>query len=236
MSTIEQVAAHLRHILNQIQAAHRAITHAQAQLTQSIATFAGVLRGSDGQESSTVATQLTQAHQTLTGTQAILAATDHHIVHYLATLGVPATTTQAEPSRAPQDRIESLRRQLPPPIERGENGRKTHGRWIGPDGAVHSSVSGYDGNSAIAWGMVQHAVGLTREPTTLAHVELKVAAQMVHDKIKSVTLVINNVPCGKKYGCANLLPVLLPAGYSMTVHGPNNYKRTFIGGAVWPWR
>nr|WP_245589831.1 DddA-like double-stranded DNA deaminase toxin [Amycolatopsis balhimycina] len=31
------------------------------------------------------------------------------------------------------------------------------------------------------------------------------------------------------FGCDTLLPVILPKGYSLTVHAPN-YRKTFTGG------
>ena len=44
------------------------------------------------------------------------------------------------------------------------------------------------------------------------------------------TLVINNVPCGGRFSCGNLLPVMLPEGCTVTVHAPN-YRRRLTGGA-----
>lgn len=38
-----------------------------------------------------------------------------------------------DPPAVPANRIEQLRRELPPPVTRGA-GQQTHGRWIGPDG------------------------------------------------------------------------------------------------------
>ncbi|WP_370949243.1 DddA-like double-stranded DNA deaminase toxin [Amycolatopsis sp. cg5] len=40
------------------------------------------------------------------------------------------------------------------------------------------------------------------------------------------------LPGGGLLSCDRLLPVILPAGYSMTVHGPD-YRRTFTGGKKW---
>jgi hypothetical protein len=73
------------------------------------------------------------------------------------------------------------------------------------------------------------------EPVAVSHAEQKLAARMVRDKIIDATLVINNRPCRGPAGCDTLLPLLLPPGYSLTVHGPN-YRKTFTGGAVPPWR
>jgi len=43
----------------------------------------------------------------------------------------------------PPERVEELRRNLPPPVVPG-TGQKTHGRWIAPDGKVRQVVSGRD--------------------------------------------------------------------------------------------
>lgn len=132
------------------------------------------------------------------------------------------------------DQVTALRRQLPEPIKPAERGtgRKTHGRWIDADGTVREMVSGEDEFSSKA-NRYLTILGIRKTPWTVNHVELKLAARLreQHDltgRPQHTTLVLNNVPCPGRLGCASLLPRLLPAGCSLTVHGPN-YQRTFIG-------
>lgn len=58
---------------------------------------------------------------------------------------------------------------------------------------------------------------------------------MAREECVSMDILINNVPCEGPYGCDSLVPVILPAGYALTVYGPN-YKKTFRGGATPWWR
>lgn len=186
------------------------------------------MRGSDADEPDDVAARLTSAQRTLGEAHATLATVTAHIVNYLTILGVTATGHAAPSSTTT---IESLRARLPPPVVPG-SGQKTHGRWIGPDGTVHSIVSGHDVESAAAWDLLKERGLPTRTmPWTVTHVEQKLAAHMVREKITHATILINNKPCADRLGCEALLPLLLPVGYSLTVHGPN-YLRTFIGRAV----
>jgi hypothetical protein len=129
--------------------------------------------------------------------------------------------------------IDRLRDGLPPPItdiERG-TGRKTHGRWVGEDGATHRVISGVDEWSQRAdtffaqWDMGPFVVA--------SHAEMKVAARIRFEFARSgqarhVTVVLNNRPCKLRNGCERLLPVMLPDGCSLTVYAPD-YRRTFTG-------
>ncbi|MGW6932880.1 DddA-like double-stranded DNA deaminase toxin [Lentzea sp. NPDC054927] len=58
---------------------------------------------------------------------------------------------------------------------------------------------------------------------------------MRRENIRHASVVINYVPCRMKWGCDNLLPVLLPEGFTLTVYGPN-YRKTFTGGKRPPWQ
>lgn len=79
-------------------------------------------------------------------------------------------------------------------------------------------------------------LGLRRMPVRASDVEMKLAAYMRNHGIRSATLVINNTPCPGPFGCDALVPVLLPEGCTLTVHGANNFTKTYRGGAVPPWR
>ncbi|MFB9430171.1 hypothetical protein [Streptoalloteichus tenebrarius] len=106
--------------------------------------------------------------------------------------------------------LDQLRSKSPPPVVR-RSGQKTHGRWIGPDDAVHRIVSGVDDMTPPVNDVLQ-ALGCPLLPA-------------LRDKrIRHATVVINNTPCtGHKaatpcYRCCS----------------PNNYRRTFAGGSA-PW-
>jgi Double-stranded DNA deaminase toxin A len=127
-----------------------------------------------------------------------------------------------------------MRDELPPPVVPG-TGQKTHGRWIGPDGQAHELVSGkgeYYDESEQAFRELDAPGRMLRA----SDVEMKLAAHMRAKGIPSATLIINNVPCGGMYGCDNLAPVLLPPGATLTVHGSDDFTKTYQGGAKPPWR
>jgi hypothetical protein len=231
----------LRQVLAQVDSAERAVARGLELIGQAAGTFAQVTQGSTAGEPNEVAAQLAVAQRALTETQWTLAGVTSRIIRYLAVLGFAAASpvppssgpaTLAAPSSA---RIDALRAQLPPRVVPG-SGQKTHGRWIGPDGTDRPIVSGRDADSAAAWELLkERGLSARTEPVAVSHAEQKLAARMVRDKIAHATLVINNRPCRGPSSCDTLLPVMLPAGYSLTVHGPN-YRKTFSGGANPPWR
>jgi hypothetical protein len=144
-----------------------------------------------------------------------------------------------EPPVVPAERIEELRRELPPPIRPGERGRKTHGRWSGADGAIRSIISGRDELADKARQYLRD-MGIPRVPARTSDVELKIAAHMRDTGARHVTVVINHQPCVGLLGCDRLVPILLPAGHTLTVHGTTEqgtkYFRRFTGGARPWWR
>ncbi len=129
--------------------------------------------------------------------------------------------------------MEQILRELPPTVPTpNPGGKKTHGRIIGEDDA-EVITSGKDSESHEVMGLLLKQ-GVTIAPAleVVAHVEMKAAARMIQAKERHAEIVINNAVCPGVFGCIRLLPVLLPAGYSLTVHGPG-YKRTFKGGQKW---
>lgn len=136
--------------------------------------------------------------------------------------------------RLAPDEVAELQGKLPPSVPKpNPEGRKTHGVWVDEQGRRHFVLSGRDDVSAEVWRQLQ-AAGMSpaRPPATIDHVEAKVAAEMVNGNIQHVDVVLNNRPCPGVLGCDALLPVLLPEGSSMTVHGPR-YRKTFTGGKTW---
>lgn len=123
-----------------------------------------------------------------------------------------------------------------PPVQSG-TGQKTHGRWFahGRDD-VQPIVSGEDAESAEVWRALQETRFPEKgPPITITHVETKLAVRMRREKIQHASVIINYTPCRQKWGCDNLLPVLLPEGCTLTVYGPN-YRKTFTGGKRPPWQ
>ena len=116
-------------------------------------------------------------------------------------------------------------------------GAKTHGRWIDESGDTQEVVSGRDERSDAAWNILrQQGIPAPGQTTTVADVEQKLAAQMATEGRTHMEVVINNEPCKGPYGCDSLVPVILPEGSTLTVHGPAGYRKTYTGGAKPWWR
>lgn len=99
-------------------------------------------------------------------------------------------------------------------------------------------ISGWDGLSELVNDALR-TEGCDRLPArAAADVELKLAALMrekgrTDPAMRHITVVINNRPCKGDLSCDELVPVIPPEGYSLTVHAPN-YRKRFTGGAK-PW-
>lgn len=72
-------------------------------------------------------------------------------------------------------------------------------------------------------------------PQRASDVEMKLAAHMRNNGIRSAVLVINHTPCPGPMGCDALLPVILPKGYTLTVYGVNGFVRRYEGGGTSSW-
>lgn len=83
--------------------------------------------------------------------------------------------------------------------------------------------------------------GCPRVPITAsADVELKLAMRMRREgqtdtRMRNVTVVLNNRPCRGMLSCDQLIGVVLPPGYSLTVHAPGGWTKTYPGGGAKPW-
>ncbi|GAA3464328.1 SCP1.201-like deaminase [Saccharothrix longispora] len=141
-----------------------------------------------------------------------------------------------DPLVIPNERIEALRQELPPPVVRG-SGQKTHGRWIGPDGTVRDIVSGEDSRTDLVNAQLV-AKGWEDGTTRDSDIEMKLAAHMVENEVRHATVIINNAPCKGRLSCDTLVPILLPKGATLTVHGvtPTGIRTRirYTGGAE-PW-
>ncbi|MCR3746113.1 DddA-like double-stranded DNA deaminase toxin [Lentzea californiensis] len=170
------------------------------------------------------------------GQVSTLATIADEIRSYLRRHGLAEEACLRQPSQSIAEQVEALRRQLPPPVQAG-SGQKTHGRWFTPGSEeARSVVSGEDAESAEVWHVLKDTQFPEKgPPITITHVETKLAVRMRRENIRHASVVINYTPCRMKWGCDNLLPVLLPEGYTLTVYGPN-YRKTFTGGKRPPWQ
>jgi hypothetical protein len=145
----------------------------------------------------------------------------------------PPAGPAAPTGRPSAEQIERLRDELPPTVV-GGTGQKTHGRWIDTDGNEHAEVSGKDEKYDQAIQLFR-TMKARRIPVRASDVEMKLAAHMRTKGIRSATLVVNNLPCEGPLGCDALVPVILPTGYTLTVHGPDGFVRVYEGGKTSSW-
>ncbi|RSM66601.1 hypothetical protein DMH03_05725 [Amycolatopsis sp. WAC 01376] len=133
--------------------------------------------------------------------------------------GVHTTTTPTKPDPISQDRVDELKRDLPPRVDRGE-GQKTHGQWVTDSGEGDAGhiVSGRDDMEAAAVQFFKDQ-GARRMPSTTADVEVKLAVHMQNKGITSATVAVNNEVCKGPFGCETLVPKILPQGSALTVYG-----------------
>lgn len=141
-----------------------------AEEAQSI--LAAALVGSDDAEAEVVVTELGAVVEGVSDLWRVLGSALDHAQAALAALAGDGVTPQAlatspparsplqrrpdppsdrqtaprEPPAVPPERVEQLRRELPPPVI-PDTGRKTHGWWLGPDGQAHKIVSECDPRS-----------------------------------------------------------------------------------------
>lgn len=222
--------------------------HAVSHLREAEQALTEITHGSSSSELPMAVRRLHQGHDMVAQVAELLDAVKSNMMRYLAQLGVSAPAHPVVPQRSPSapppartasgtttpEQIESLRGALPPRVPKpNPQNRKTHGRWIDASGTEHAIISGKDDDADEAWRLLKCAgMPANREPVSTTHVEVKLAARMVRQGQRHVEVVINNRPCPGPYGCDELLPVILPAGYSMTVRGPN-YRKTYTGGEQW---
>jgi hypothetical protein len=115
--------------------------------------------------------------------------------------------------------------------------QKTRGIWRDEVGNEHDLVSGQrlgedDGQDPhyqqVKDFMREHRIGrLDGEPMVASHVESKFAMFMRERGIKHATIVVSKVPCPGRFGCDELLPGFVPPGGSLTIFGPDGFKKTY---------
>lgn len=259
VSALDELVTRLGTVLRTSVETRRYLLHAANLIEQAEQLLAEALHGSVDPNAGHARAALTHARHTVAEISDLIGRTENRIQSYLHSIAAeftdatsesattrteevratPTTERAAEQTSPAQERIDQLRQELPPAVQRG-TGQKTHGRWIAPDGSTHSMISGRDDLTYQVNSALDNMGCPTLPIIASSDVELKLAALMLEKgstdpKMRHITLVINNRPCKGRLGCETLLPVLLLEGYSLTVHGPD-YRKRFTGGAKPWWR
>lgn len=247
--SIGDVVEQLDVVLDKIEATRTSLTRAAASMDEATETFGAAVSGTTAPDALLALAYFEAAEPDIRSSLAVLKAVEDSLrayrTHVVGESSPPSDTpdpranrsrstdTAAVPDPVTPERVEELRRELPPPVL-SSTGQKTHGRWIDPDGNVHREMSGKDRNSEMALRFFEE-IRARRIPVTVVDVEIKLAIHMRNNDIRSTTLVLNNLPCRGPLGCNALIPVILPPGYTMTVYGPNGFRQTYEGGGSSKW-
>jgi hypothetical protein len=246
MVGVQELAAVVRTALGKLSTAK--LTEAAGLLGEAVQALAQT--GSQQHEIQNAISGLNAAEQGVADVANVVGRVDSTLTGYLERIGaktppdetgIPVSApTQPTAASAPataapdgqrltREQAEALQAELPPPVTT-MTGQKTHGRWVDENGQAREIVSGKDADAAEAARLLREkGIPQRGDITTTADVEQKIAARMVREGRKHVDVVLNNRPCRGVFGCDTLLPVILPEGYSLTVHAPN-YRKTFTGG------
>ncbi|GLY52827.1 DddA-like double-stranded DNA deaminase toxin [Lentzea sp. NBRC 102530] len=239
MASLGEVGDVLRQVLDKIDqsiAAHHEASELASQARQILNVTGTGSNHSDVEQVCAWLTRVVEGISEPEGQISTLATIADEIRSYLRRNGITGEEPPHPPSPSVSERVDTLRSQLPAPVQSG-SGQKTHGRWFTSVGEeARSVVSGEDADSAVVWRVLQETQFPEKgPPITITHVETKLAVRMRRENVRHATVVINYTPCRMKWGCDNLLPVLLPTGCTLTVYGPN-YRKTFTGGKRPPWQ
>jgi hypothetical protein len=211
VSMLGEVIASIRGALESSALARRALNHAMDLLDEANQNFIHIFAEARDQEAEQTLALLAYARSGLADTQRILIEAENCAQRYRDSLGADAigdatvdAVSRPARSQAPTgvtlspgvpptpERIEQLRDKLPPPVTSGA-GRKTYGRWVSADGQEHVEVSGRDEKYGEAIRLFKE-MRARRIPSRASDVEMKLAAHMRKNGIRSVTLVVNHVP------------------------------------------
>ncbi|MGQ0841011.1 DddA-like double-stranded DNA deaminase toxin [Actinokineospora sp.] len=245
MSTFEHVATQIHSALHLADAARQSLKSAVEFVDQAIQVLKPVLDGTTDAAALQAWASLEQARSMLSEQQARITSAEICVRSYLTLIGAdsPAgyvneslpTTTSLESGYRNRESavIKKIRAELPPDVE-PRSGQKTHGRWIDADGTVHAETSGKDEKYDEVVRFLK-SVNSRRMLVVASHVEIKLAAHMRKNAIRSIILALNNVPCTGELGCEALISVILPKGYSLTVYGSDGFVQKYEGGGTSPW-
>ncbi|ONI85874.1 hypothetical protein ALI144C_12230 [Actinosynnema sp. ALI-1.44] len=244
----------VREIKDKIVAGRATLAEVTAHVDEARSIAQGAMQGASAPEAGQVIEQHTAALDIVAMVSNHLDRVVQILEDYVKRLGPGAAAAEAtrrappEPAAAPSspgtdfgpvpaEKIKQLREELPPPVTSGV-GSKTHGRLVVGD-KVRNLVSGKDSMSDKVISILA-SMGSPGKPQRASDVEMKTAAWQRTTGTKHATVVINHVPCKGRMGCDTLVPVILPTGYSLTVHGQYTDGRTFYkkytGGAEPWWR
>lgn len=249
--SVEKVVGHLRQVLGTLDLA--SLRHALDLIDQAERLLAAAIQGTQQPEVRQALGLLIHTKEQLGQIYRQIDQARQLIQQYLANLAGAGTAGQSIPShlkpttrgtdtnsatvkpKFTRDEADAIRATLPPQVPKpNPEGKKTHGKWFDGSGAAAHIVSGHDEEAAEAWRRLQ-AAGLppAREPASTTHVEMKAAVRAIRAGATHTEVVLNNIPRGPRtFSCDALLPIILPEGYSLTVHGPN-YRKTYTGGKKW---
>ncbi|MCP2252376.1 SCP1.201-like deaminase [Prauserella aidingensis] len=253
--SVEQLAEAIGRVLDQIASARAALAHASHSTVEVRDMYAYCLGGAHDPDAAQAPGAAAEAAEQADQQHGRLAHIEQTMRGYLdqlgATVAPPAARGSAAPTPArqddapratttPGDRVARERAELPPRV--GTNDRvqqKPHGRWwTSSSDEVGAMVSGRDDTSQRVQDRLDE-LGIPRRPVARASdVEMKLAAHMADRGITDATVVINHRPCVGLLGCDTLVPILLPSGSKLTVHGVESdgtpFAKTYEGGAK-PW-
>ncbi|MEU4194878.1 DddA-like double-stranded DNA deaminase toxin [Kribbella sp. NPDC026611] len=146
--------------------------------------------------------------------------------------GDETSPERASPGRRISDEEgHRLQQKLPRREESELTQPKTRGIWVDENGNEEELVSGQHDE----W--FQKATDFLRERgipprndgsiTTPSHVETKFAMRMRVQGLKHETIMVNKLPCPGKWGCRALIGLILPPGSTLTIFGPDGFKKTY---------
>ncbi|WP_233712078.1 DddA-like double-stranded DNA deaminase toxin, partial [Kribbella turkmenica] len=122
-----------------------------------------------------------------------------------------------------------LQRKLPIREEVPVTSPKTRGKWIDENGNEEDLASGEHDEFEDVRDFLRGKGLLPPKGnvTTPSHVEVKFAMRMRQRGLMHETIVVNKLPCTGKWGCERFLRYILPPGATLTVFGPDGFKRTY---------
>ncbi|WP_168211132.1 DddA-like double-stranded DNA deaminase toxin [Actinosynnema sp. ALI-1.44] len=247
--SVDELRAQVQDVITRLANARNTIGRAAERVDEACSVGQAAFQGSTQPEAVQYADLHAQALSSLSSAADLLNRIAQDLAQYITNLGAsdapssatprstpaPATSPDSGPGVVSKQTVERIRAELPPPVVTG-SGAKTHGRLI-VNGKAVPVVSGEDQMAAKVRSELT-SMGLPVEPTRATDVDMKTAAWQRTSGTKHATVVINHVPCKGKLGCDQLVPILLPEGYTLTVHGETangvKYKKRFSGGAA-PW-
>ncbi|MCR3751211.1 DddA-like double-stranded DNA deaminase toxin [Lentzea californiensis] len=207
MATFSEISTQIERACELASKAREFLESARESASDAITLFVNAMDGSVDPEAETTHEQWQHARNEIQALGELLGAAIASARSYQGPLSppsarlgqaVPAPTgsrgqsgTSSIPSEVSAERADEVRGELSRPVNpMTDPGRKTHGRWVGPDGQVHAIVSGKDEDSHAAGELLQRLGMPVRRITRSSHVAMKLAARMVRDGIPHVAVFI----------------------------------------------